>query len=140
MSDSQRFPVAAHALAYLAHCKAMSADKAVSSVELAASIPTNPVVIRRVTGLLAQAGLVGTRAGARGGAWLLRSADTIRLDEVLRAVGGCARLGAPPPGAKGCPVGERIPKAMGEAIALADRAAAASLADVSVADLLNAAA
>jgi len=139
MSDSQRFPVAAHALAYLAHRDAMSADKAVSSVELAASIPTNPVVIRRVTGLLAQAGLVGTRAGARGGAWLLKPAEAIRLDEVLRAVGGCTHLGAPPPGAKGCPVGERIPKAVGAAIALADRAAAASLADVTVADLLNAA-
>jgi len=62
MADSQKFPVAAHALAYLAHCGAMSPEAAVSSVELAASIPTNPVVIRRVTGMLAQAGLVATRA------------------------------------------------------------------------------
>ncbi|WP_374575188.1 Rrf2 family transcriptional regulator [Phenylobacterium sp.] len=139
MSDSQRFPVAAHALAYLAHREAMSSDKAVSSVELAASIPTNPVVIRRVTGLLAQAGLVGTRAGARGGAWLLKPAGAIRLDEVLRAVGGCTHLGVAPPGAKGCPVGERIPKAVDEAIAQADRAAAQRLSDITVADLLNAA-
>jgi DNA-binding IscR family transcriptional regulator len=138
MSDSQRFPVAAHALAYLAHQGAMGADRAVSSVELAASIPTNPVVVRRITGLLAQAGLVGTRSGARGGAWLLRPADEIRLDEVLRAVGGCTHLGVAPPGAKGCPVGERIPKAVGQAMAQAERAAAERLGDITVADLLNA--
>ena len=138
MSDSQRFPVAAHALAYLAHRDAMGADRAVSSVELAASIPTNPVVVRRITGLLAQAGLVGTRSGARGGAWLLRPADEIRLDEVLRAVGGCTHLGVAPPGAKGCPVGERIPKAVGQAMAQAERAAAERLGDITVADLLNA--
>mgnify|MGYP001472170831 CR=1 FL=1 len=138
MSDSQRFPVAAHTLAYLAHCGAMSADRAISSVELAASIPTNPVVIRRVTGQLAQAGLVGSRAGAKGGTWLLRSPAAIGLDEVLRAVGGCTHLGVPPPGAKGCPVGERIPKLIGAAIQAADVAAATSLSNITVADLLSA--
>ena len=48
MSDSQRFPVAAHALAYLAHKGAYSAADAAPSAVLAASVPTNPVVIRRV--------------------------------------------------------------------------------------------
>jgi DNA-binding IscR family transcriptional regulator len=137
MADSQKFPVAAHALAYLAHRGAMSPEAAVSSVELAASIPTNPVVIRRVIGLLAQAGLVATRAGAHGGAWLLKPADQIGLDLVLRAVAGCAHLGVPPAGAKGCPVGEKIPEAVGAAIALADQAAAARLAAITVADLLS---
>lgn len=136
MADSQKFPVAAHALAYLAHCGAMSPEAAVSSVELAASIPTNPVVIRRVTGMLAQAGLVATRSGAHGGAWLLKPADEISLDQVLRAVAGCAHLGVPPAGAKGCPVGETIPDAVGAAIALADQAAAAQLSTITVADLL----
>ena len=49
MSDSQRFPVAAHALAYLAHKGAFDATAAAPSSVLAASVPTNPVVIRRVT-------------------------------------------------------------------------------------------
>ena len=49
MSDSQRFPVAAHVLAYLAHKDALTAASAVSSNELAASVATNPVVVRRVT-------------------------------------------------------------------------------------------
>ena len=66
MSDSQRFPVAAHALAYLAHKDAYSADRAAPSAVLAASVPTNPVVVRRVTALLAKAGLIATRPGASG--------------------------------------------------------------------------
>lgn len=136
MSDSQRFPVAAHALAYLAHAKAFGPEAAVSSAALAASIPTNPVVVRRVTAMLAKAGLIGARPGVRGGAWLLAAPEAITLDRVLRAVHGFAHLGCPPPGAKGCPVGERIPVAVGAAIAAADQAAADRLGRISVADLL----
>ena len=137
MSDSQKFPVAAHALAYLAHKGAYSADGAISSAALAASMPTNPVVVRRVTALLAKAGLIATRAGATGGAWLLKPADQIGLDAVLKAVHGCAHLGMPPPGVKGCPVGEKIPDAIGKAIVAADQAAAERLSKIMIADLLH---
>ena len=138
MSDSQRFPVAAHALAYLAHSGAIGPETAVSSACLAASMPTNPVVVRRVTAMLAKAGLIATRAGSSGGAWLLRPPTDIRLDEVLRAVNGCAHLGCPPPGVKGCPVGEKIPKQVAKAILAAETAAAEGLAKITVADLLSA--
>jgi DNA-binding IscR family transcriptional regulator len=136
MSDSQRFPVAAHALAYLAHKGADTPERAVSSALLAASMPTNPVVVRRVTAMLARAGLIDTRAGASGGAWLLKPPEAISLDQVLRAVNGCAHLGLPPPGAKGCPVGERIPRAVGRAIKAAEAAAEERLSNITVADLL----
>lgn len=137
MSDSQQFPVAAHALAYLAHKGADAPERAVSSTLLAASMPTNPVVVRRVTAQLARAGLIATRPGATGGAWLLKPADQIGLDEVLKAVDGCAHLGKPPPGARGCPVGELIPRQVAKAITLADRAAQERLARITVADLLE---
>ena len=138
MSDSQRFPVAAHVLAYLAHKDALTAASAVSSIELAQSVCTNPVVVRRVTAMLARAGLIATRRGANGGAWLTRPASQIGLDSVLKAVNGCAHLGAPPVGSKDCPVGERLPKAVQAAIAAADEAAARQLGSTSVADLLAA--
>lgn len=138
MSDSQRFPVAAHVLAYLAHKDALSAASAVSSNELAQSVATNPVVVRRVTAMLARAGLIGTRRGASGGAWLTRPAEEIGLDAVLRAVNGGANMGVPPVGSKQCPVGERLPRAVQAAIAAADEAAARQLGKVSVADLLAA--
>jgi DNA-binding IscR family transcriptional regulator len=137
MSDSQKFPVAAHALAYLAHKEAFSAGAAVSSAALAASMPTNPVVVRRVTSMLAKAGLIATRAGASGGAWLLKPADRISLDQVLRAVNGSAHLGMPPPGAKGCPIGQKIPKAVSAAIAAADEAAAERLSHIMISDLIK---
>ncbi|MGN6423993.1 MAG: Rrf2 family transcriptional regulator [Asticcacaulis sp.] len=136
MSDSQRFPVAAHTLAYLAHKNAYSREQAVSSSVLAASIPTNPVVIRRMTTQLAKAGLLATCSGVAGGAWLLRRPETIRLDEVLKAVNGCAHLGSVPLGAEGCPVSQAIPKAVHGAMMQANAAAAHSLSQITVADLL----
>lgn len=136
--DSQRFPVAAHALAYLAHKEAMAAEDAISSAELAGSMPTNPVVVRRVTGMLAKAGLVATRAGANGGSWLLKKPEAISLDEVLKAVDGCAHLGSATKGAAGCPVGEMIPERVGQVLAAADAAVRDRLSKVTVADLLKA--
>lgn len=140
MSDSQQFPVAAHTLAYLAHKQADAPERAVSSTILAASMPTNPVVVRRVTAQLARAGLIATRAGSGGGAWLLKPASEIRLDEVLKAVDGCAHLGKPPPGVRGCPVGEHIPRQIALAITAADQAAQNRLNAITVADLLDTAA
>jgi Rrf2 family protein len=137
MSESQRFPVAVHALVYLAHRGARQAGAAVASAELAASMPTNPVVVRRVIALLAKAGLVQTRPGFGGGAWLAVDPAAISLDQVLKAVHGCAHLGAPPPGAKGCPVGEKIPRAVARVIEAADRAASERLSRITVTDLLS---
>jgi len=137
MSDSQRFPVAAHTLAYLAHKGAFSSAEAVPSAILAASIPTNPVVVRRVTALLARAGLIATRPGASGGAWLLHRPEAIPLDTVLRAVNGCAHLGSPPAGAKGCPVSEHIPRQVAKALTAADQAAGVALSKITIADLLD---
>lgn len=136
MSDSQRFPVAAHSLAYLAHKGAYSPAEAAPSAVLAASVPTNPVVVRRVTALLAKAGLIATRPGASGGAWLLRRPEDIRLDEVLSAVNGCAHIGSPPAGARGCPVSEHIPRQVAKALTAAEVAAAEALSKVTIADLL----
>ena len=136
MSESQRFPVAVHALVYLAHKGARTAAAAVPSAALAASMPTNPVVVRRVTALLGKAGLVGARAGAGGGAWLAVAPEKITLDLVLRAVDGCAHLGVPPVGARGCPIGEKIPRVVEAAIRAADAAAAERLSKITVADLL----
>jgi DNA-binding IscR family transcriptional regulator len=137
MSDSQRFPVAVHALIYLAHKGADRPERAVSSASLALSMPTNPVVVRRVTALLAKAGLIETRAGASGGAWLAMRPSAISLDRVLKAVHGCAHLGCPPPGAKDCPVGQRIPRVVAAAIEAADRAAHERLSRITVAHLLE---
>jgi len=89
-----------------------------------------------VTALLAKAGLIATRPGATGGSWLLRQPEDIRLDQVLKAVNGCAHIGPPPAGAKGCPISEHIPRQVAKALTAADEAATEALSKVTIADLL----
>ncbi len=104
MSDSQRFPVAAHTLAYLAHKGAFSREKAVSSSVLAASVPTNPVVIRRVMAGLREEGYVRSEKG-HGGGWVLAcDLAKVTLRDVYDAVGRPSLLATvfpPPPGEYG---------------------------------------
>jgi len=59
------------------------------------------------------------------------------MAEVLKAVNGCAHLGSPPAGAKGCPVGEHIPRQVAKALTAADQAAGEALSKITIADLLH---
>lgn len=130
-----RFAVAAHILLMIA---ADGAEPSTSQ-RLAASINTNPVVIRRITGLLARAGLVRVRRGP-GGAELMRPAATITLRDVWRAVQSDADrpllpLHANPDPA--CPVGCRVHAVLGAAFGTAEQALEAALARTTLADLLH---
>ncbi|MEX1029172.1 MAG: Rrf2 family transcriptional regulator [Paenibacillaceae bacterium] len=77
---STRFSMAVHILSLIA----------VNSNELtgdfiAGSVNTNPVVIRRIMGMLKKAGLVEVRPGV-GGASLLKATEEITLLDVYQAV------------------------------------------------------
>ena len=89
-----------------------------------------------MTALLAKAGLIATRPGATGGSWLLHRPEDIGLDAVLKAVNGCAHIGSPPAGAKGCPISEHIPRQVAKALTAADEAATEALSKITIADLL----
>ena len=132
MKRNSRLSSTLHLLVHMAEAP----DRVRTSEELAGFIHTNPVVVRRVTAMLAKAGLIATRPGASGGAWLLHRPETITLDTVLRAVNGCAQLGSPPAGAKNCPVSTHIPRQVAKALTAADRAAGEALAKITIADLL----
>ncbi|MCH8961511.1 MAG: Rrf2 family transcriptional regulator [Bacteroidetes bacterium] len=82
MTASSRFPAATHILTAL-H---WNEGQLLSSEQLAVTVNTNPVVIRRVLGTLRKAGLVTTLSGAHGGSKLARSPQQITLLEVYRAV------------------------------------------------------
>jgi DNA-binding IscR family transcriptional regulator len=137
MSDNQRFPMAAHILAYLAHKGADTRGKALSSTLLAATVPTNPVVVRRLIVSLSKAGLIKTCPGAFGGAWLAKDPRDIRLDTVLMAVDGFAHIGSVPLGAEGCPISQAIPKAIVKSLSKADQAARKALSETTIMDLLS---
>lgn len=81
MTISSRFAVAIHILSLLETNKTGRN----TSDYIAGSVNTNPVVIRRIMGMLNKAGLVVTSPGVAG-ATLTRSADRITLLDVYRAV------------------------------------------------------
>lgn len=82
MAQNQRFALAVHSAGIIGCCESC----AVTSETIARSIGTNPVVIRRVFGMLVRAGIVEVRKGQNGGARLSRSAAEISLGDIYRAV------------------------------------------------------
>jgi DNA-binding IscR family transcriptional regulator len=76
-----RFSVALHILILIARD---TADEA-TSARMALSIGTNPVVVRRIAGHLARAGLIAVQRGP-GGASLARPPEQITLRDVWRAI------------------------------------------------------
>lgn len=137
MSDSQRFAMAACVLIYLASKDADQADRRVTSRLLAQTVPTNAVVVRRVTALLGKAGMIAARTGAHGGAWLARAPDAITLDAVLAALDGGPRMGRAGPAAGEDGVVRRLPAAINAALAAAEEAVRKQLASVTIQDLLE---
>jgi Rrf2 family protein len=99
-----RFAVAYHALGLLASIP----DVPLSSAELAGSVGSSPVYLRRVLGALRRAGLVESRPGVHGGWLLARAPGQITLGDAWRAVQGdepILAIHGPPPG---CPVGDSV--------------------------------
>ncbi len=83
MLSSSRFVVAVHVMTLLA----LNAGKGpVCSTSIAASVETNPVVIRRLMSQLESAELVISTSGRAGGFLLAKSANQISLAAIYQAV------------------------------------------------------
>ena len=132
MFGNSRFAVSVHILAYLAHRE----GAAVASAEIASSVDTNPVVIRRLLAALGKAGLVTARKGSGGGFTLAHPAKTITLLDIYRV--------AEPQPSSGlqhfapnhrCPVGQRIGDILREVFAKAQTGMEAELAAVTLAEV-----
>ncbi|WP_053375415.1 Rrf2 family transcriptional regulator [Paenibacillus sp. FJAT-27812] len=128
---SNRFAVAVHILTLLETNKAAR----LTSDYIAGSVNTNPVVIRRIMGLLNKAGLVTTSAGVAG-AVLNRAAAEITLLDIYNAVhnNGQDELFAihekPNPA---CSVGRNIQSSLEIAFNEAQKAMEDKLADITLA-------
>ncbi|MGG0275353.1 Rrf2 family transcriptional regulator [Bacillus rhizoplanae] len=81
MGISSRFTVAVHMLTLLEVDK----KSRCTSEWIAGSVNTNPVVIRRITGMLKKVGLVDVQAG-KGGTSLARDLNEVTLLDVYKAV------------------------------------------------------
>ncbi|MGI9474154.1 MAG: Rrf2 family transcriptional regulator [Rubripirellula sp.] len=82
MARSTRFPAAVHILTLLAIKK----GECCSSELIAKSLRTNAVVVRRIVGLLQEAGFVSSQAGSHGGAMLVVEPDKVTLRDIYEAV------------------------------------------------------
>lgn len=116
---SSRVAVAVHVLTL----NALVPERWLSSAFVAASVDTNPVVVRRLLGQLRKAGLVITKTGAHGGTRLALPPSQILLSHVFHAVetGTVLSLHRHPPNAA-CPVGSNIGAVLSAIFAKAERA------------------
>lgn len=134
MSISSRSAVAIHALTLLARW----AERSLSSAEIADSLASNPVLVRRILGDLRDAGLVWSAEG-RGGGWsLARAPREITLYDAYAAVETgpiLSRLAHPP--SEECEVGRHIQGLLETEFRDAERAMEERLGRTNIADLLG---
>jgi DNA-binding IscR family transcriptional regulator len=135
LSANSRMTLAVHVLTWIAFDRRGTDDEIGTSQRIAASVNTNPVVIRRCLGDLRAAGLVES---SRNRGWALcRDASSITLRDVYGAVGGDVfAMHASPPGHE-CHVGHGIQPVLTRAFERATAALRESLAQTTVADVLR---
>lgn len=134
MTSSSRFAVAVHILALMA----LDGEKPITSEQIARSVNTHPVVIRRLLGRLRRGRLVIAVPGVGGGARLARPPEQITLLQVYRSVedGDLFSLPQHPPD-PACTCGRNIETVLRHVFAQAEEALASELADVTVAQVLH---
>ncbi|HKX27003.1 MAG TPA: Rrf2 family transcriptional regulator [Blastocatellia bacterium] len=129
MPTNSRFAVAVHMLVLMAG----AGDKPIKSDRMAASVNTNPVVIRRILCALARAELISSQTGACGGSRLARRPSQIALSEVYRAVEGgeISTLNCHAPNRR-CPVGGSMEMILDEVLTEVNTAVERALAKMTL--------
>ena len=132
MSSSSKFVVAIHILSAMS----INRDELTKSEQLAWSINTNPVVVRRILGLLRKAGLVISVSGKEGGSRLARPPEEISLRDIYEAVdeGDLFHLHYASPNCD-CPVGAYVQDSICDIFSDASQAVKNVLAEKSLADV-----
>jgi len=134
MPTSTRFAVAVQTLSALALMEGMP----LPSDTLAGSVNTNPAVIRRLLGQLAEAGITTSQLGQGGGALLAEPAANVTLLDVFRAVEKSELFGLPRSEPNGqCIVGCHIRQVLGKVTQRAQAALEQELQSTTIADVVK---
>src|ERR1044072_386912 len=134
MSTSSRFAVAVHVLSLMAWAD----DETLKSEQVADSVNTNAVVIRRMLCELAESKLVVSQTGAMGGSRLAREPEQITLLDIYQAVEsrGVFSLHRHPPN-RDCAVGVNIGPVLNEVLDEVDTAVEKVLANITIKDVVS---
>jgi Rrf2 family protein len=117
---------------------AWSGEEPLKSEQVAESVNTNPVVIRRILKELAEAGLVVSQTGSLGGSRLTNDPAKTTLLDIYRALeyGGVFSLHRQPP-SRDCPVGVNIETVLGDVLKEVDSAVEQVLEGITINDVVQ---
>lgn len=134
MAANSQFSMAVHILTMLA----CSEGQNLKSEQLADSVNTNAVVIRRMISQLGKANLVISQTGSFGGTHLARRPEEISLAEIYRAVpcGDVFGLHARMPN-QDCPVGRNIESVLCNLQKEIDRTVVGKLSEYTLRDVIE---
>lgn len=134
MSTSSRFAVAVHVLTLMAWAD----EEPLKSEQVADSVKTNAVVIRRMLCELAESKLVVSQSGSMGGSRLAREPEQITLLDIYQAVErrGVFSLHRHPPN-RHCPVGVNIGTVLNQVLDEVDSAVEKVLANITIRDVVS---
>ena len=134
MSTNSRFAVAVHVMTLMA----WSGEEPLKSDQVADSVNTNPVVIRRMLCELAEAGLVVSQTGSLGGSRLAVDPAKTTLLDIYQAMEcrGAFSLHRQPP-SPDCPVGVNIETVLGDVLTEVDSAVEGVLAKITISDVVQ---
>jgi len=134
MSTNSRFAVAVHVMTLMA----WSGEEPLKSDQVADSVNTNPVVIRRMLCDLAEAGLVVSQTGSLGGSRLVGDPSQTTLLDIYQALEypGVFSLNRQRP-SRECPVGVNIETVLGDVMSEVDSAVEGVLAKITISDMVQ---
>ena len=134
MATNSRFAIAVHTAAMLAFHE----GEPVTSEQIACSVRTNPVVIRRILQLLTKAGIVKSQLGKGGGSKLVRSPAKTTLWDLYRAVERDGVFGfSERPGNPACPISCCMQEGLKRVFDVTQQTLTTTLRDISIADLIK---
>ncbi|HKB92109.1 MAG TPA: Rrf2 family transcriptional regulator [Opitutaceae bacterium] len=134
MSTNARFAVGVHVLIYLA----AKPEEPVTSADIACSVNTNPVVIRRLLSTLREAKIVAAQKGAVGGFTLAMDPQKLSLLAIYRAVEPAQALAFPRAEANHhCPIGAKVHAVLEGVFSQAQSALERELDRVTLGDMLH---